>query len=104
MLIIHGIQHTLDYFKEEEYLNHIHVYLKDKLFNLLPKLEDFKRKMWKVEMVFEFIKDHLKSKSVHVYTKKSVYKHVFFLNVLLMGLIVNKGYGKIVRLKGLQSL
>jgi hypothetical protein len=41
---MHRIQHPLDYFKEEKYLNPIHVYLKDKLFNLLHKWEDFKRK------------------------------------------------------------
>ncbi|MDR0900822.1 MAG: transposase [Methanobrevibacter sp.] len=65
--------------------------------NLFPKWEDFRRNRWKIEKVFEFMKDQLKSKSIHTYTKRSVFKHMF-LNVLLMGLIVNMGYGTIERI------
>jgi hypothetical protein len=56
--------------------------------------------MWKIEKVFEFMKNQLKFKSVHAYTKRSVYKHIF-LNILLMGLIVSNDYGKIERITNL---
>jgi hypothetical protein len=97
LTLMDRIQHPLDYFSDVDYLNPIYTYLKDKLFNLLPKWEDFKRNRWKIEKVFEFIKDQLKSKSIHAYTKRSVSKHMF-LNVLLMGLIVSRGYGTIERI------
>ena len=30
--------------------------LKDNLFNLFPKWENFRRKRWKIEKVFDFLK------------------------------------------------
>lgn len=96
--LMNRMQNRLDYFDGVDYLNPIYVYLRDKLFALLPKWEDLKRNRWKIEKVFEFMKDQLKS--IHAYTKRSVYKHMF-LNVLLMGLMIAL---VMARLKGLQSL
>jgi hypothetical protein len=49
---------------------------------------------WKIEKVFDFLKNKLKLKHIHTYTKIFIYKHVY-LNVLLMKIPVNKGYNGI---------
>jgi len=92
--LIERIQNPIEYFTEEKYQNPIYNHLKQKLFNLLPKWEDYRRKRWKIEETFKFLKEELKMKNIHAYTKRSVYKHVY-LNVLLIGIIISKGYKKI---------
>ncbi len=100
LTLMDRIQHPLDYFGPEIYENKIYVYLRDKLFNLLHKWEDFKRNRWKIEKVFEFLKGELKMKNIHAYTKRSVYKQVY-LNVLLMGMLISMGYKEIERMRTL---
>jgi hypothetical protein len=92
--LIMRLQEPLDSFKEGKYKKGIYYYLKEKLINLLPKWEDFRRDRWKIEKVFDFLKNELKLKDIHGYTKRSVYKHVY-LNVLLMGILISKGYNEI---------
>jgi len=92
--LIERIQNPLDYFDENKNDTGIYNYLKQKLFNLLPKWENFRRMRWKIEEFFKFMKENLKLSDIHAYTKKSVYKHVY-LNVLLMGIMISKGYGGI---------
>ncbi|MCC7553842.1 MAG: transposase [Methanobacteriaceae archaeon] len=69
-------------------------YLKQKLFNLLSKWKDYRRQRWKIEETFKFLKEELKMKNINPYTKRSVYKHVY-LNVLLIGILISKGYNKL---------
>jgi len=92
--LIWRLQEPLDSFKEGKYKKGIYHYLKEKLINLLPKWEDFRRARWKIEKVFDFLKNELKLKNIHAYTKRSVYKHVY-LNVLLMAILISKGYNEI---------
>lgn len=88
------LQEPLDSFKEGKYKKGIYFYLKEKLISLLPKWKDFRRARWKIEKVFDFLKNELKLKDIHAYTMRSVYKHVY-LNVLLMGILISKGYNEI---------
>jgi hypothetical protein len=98
--LIERIQNPLEYFTDEEHRAGIYEYLRQKLFNLLPKWEDFRRVRWKIEKVFDFLKNELKLKNIHAYTKRSVYKHVY-LNVLLMGILISKGYKEIKEINNL---
>jgi len=68
--------------------------LKRKLFELLPKWESFRRKRWKIEKVFEFLKLNLGLNYIHAYTLKSVSKKAY-LTVLLMGILICYGYKEI---------
>jgi hypothetical protein len=88
------LQDPLDAFKDGTYQKGIYHYLREKLINLLPKWEDFRRSRWKIEKVFDFLKNELKLKNIHAYTSNSVYKHVY-LNVLLMGILISNGYNGI---------
>jgi hypothetical protein len=92
--LIMRLQDPLDAFKDGKYQKGIYHYLREKLINLLPKWEDFRRSRWKIEKVFDFLKNELKLKNIHAYTSNSVYKHVY-LNVLLMGILISKGYNEI---------
>ena len=92
--LIERIINPLEYFKEENHYQPIYSHLKNELINLLPKWEDFRRKRWKIEEVFKFLKNELKLKNIHAYTTRSVYKHIY-LNVLLMGILISKGYKRI---------
>jgi hypothetical protein len=92
--LIMRLQDPLDAFKDEKCQKGIYHYLREKLIHLLPKWEDFRRSRWKIEKVFDFLKNELKLKNIHAYTKNSVYKHVY-LNVLLMGILISKGYNEI---------
>jgi IS4 transposase len=92
--LIERIQNPIDYYTEKKYKNQIYIDLKQKLFNLLPKWEDYRRKRWKIEEFFKFLKIELKLKKIHAYTERSVYKHVY-LNVLLIGMMINAGYREI---------
>ena len=92
--LIERIVNPLEYFKEKSHYVPVYSYLKNKLIDLLPKWEDFRRKRWKIEEVFKFLKNKLKLKNIHAYTKRSVYKHTY-LNVLLMGILISKGYKEI---------
>ena len=98
--LIERIQNPLDYFDEKKDDTGIYEYLKQKLFNLLPKWEDFRRMRWKIEEFFKFMKTNLKLNNIHAYTMKSVYKHVY-LNVLLIGMIISKGYREIKEIRKL---
>ena len=100
LTLMDRIQHPLDYFTPKTYGSKIYVYLRDKLFNLLPKWETFRRKRWKIEKTFEFLKEELKLKHIHAYKKRSVHKHLY-LNVLLMGMMISIGYMEIERIKTL---
>ncbi|MCL2687119.1 MAG: transposase [Methanobrevibacter sp.] len=98
--LIERIQNPLEYYTEEKYKNQRYEKLKQKLFSLLPKWEDFRRRRWKIEEFFKFIKIELKLKEIHAYTKRAVYKHVY-LNVFLMGIMINTGYREIEEITNL---
>ncbi|MDR3062631.1 MAG: transposase [Methanobrevibacter sp.] len=68
--LIERIQNPIEYFTEEEYKNPIYNYLKEKLFILLTKWEDYRRRRGKIEEFFKFLKIQLKLKQIHAYTKK----------------------------------
>jgi hypothetical protein len=74
--------------------NKIYDDLKQKLFDSLVKWENYRRMRWKIEEFFKFMKEELKLKNIHAYTKRSVYKHVY-LNVLLIKTMINTGYRQI---------
>ncbi|MBU4535901.1 MAG: transposase, partial [Euryarchaeota archaeon] len=65
-----------------------------RLFELLPKWEDFRRTRWKIEKVFQFLKENLGLGHIHAYTKRSVYKKAY-LNVLLLELLISHGQNEI---------
>ncbi len=92
--LIERIQNPIDYYEDNNEENKIYDNLKQKLFNLLVKWEDFRRMRWKIEEFFKFMKGELKLKNIPVYTKRSVYKHVY-LNVLLIGMMISTGYREI---------
>jgi len=98
--LIERIQNPIDYYTEEKYKKSRYNNLKQKLFNLFPKWEEYRRRRWKIEEFFKFIKIELKLKKIHAYTKRSVYKHVY-LNVLLMGIMINTGYREIKEITNL---
>ncbi|MDR2623060.1 MAG: hypothetical protein LBC39_00590 [Methanobrevibacter sp.] len=56
--------------------------------------------MWKIEEFFKFLKNELNLKDIHAYTKRSVYKYVY-LNVLLVRILIFKGYKEIQEITGL---
>lgn len=88
------IQNLIDYYEDNNEEIKIYDDLKQKLFESLVKWEDYRRMRWKIEEFFKFMKEELKLKNIHAYTKRSVYKHVY-LNVLLIGMMINTGYRKI---------
>jgi hypothetical protein len=88
------LTNPLDYFKYKNKSGTIYKKLRERLFELLPKWEDFRRTRWKIEKVFQFIKESLGLGHIHAYTKRSVYKKAY-LNVLLLGIIVSYGQNEI---------
>ena len=53
------IINPLDYFDYENKSGAIYKTLRERLFKLLPKWEDFRRTRWKIEKVFQFLKQNL---------------------------------------------
>jgi hypothetical protein len=92
--LIERIQNPIDYYEENHKGKEIYNKLKQRLFELLPKWEEYRRKRWKIEEFFKFLKGELKLKKIHAYTKRSVFKHIY-LNVLLLGMMISTGYRKI---------
>jgi hypothetical protein len=84
----------LDYFDYENKPGIIYEKLRERLFELLPKWKDFRRTRWKIEKVFQFLKENLGFGRIHAYTKRSVYKKAY-LNVLLLGILISEGYNEI---------
>jgi hypothetical protein len=89
--LIEKLSNPLEYYTIENKSNKIYQQLREKLFNLLPKWEDFRRPRWKIEKVFQFLKENLGLNYIHAYTLKSVSKKAY-LNVLLMGILISEGY------------
>ena len=92
----------LDYFNHRNKSRTIYKKLREPLFELLPNWEDFRRTRWKIEKVFQFIKESLGLGHIHAYTKRSVYKKAY-LNVLLLGIIVSYGQNEIQEICTLQN-
>jgi hypothetical protein len=88
------IQNPIDYYDNNNEDIGIYNNLKQKLFESLINWEEYRRMRWKIEEFFKFMKEKLKLKNIHAYTKRSVYKHVY-LNVLLIGMMISTGYRKI---------
>ena len=88
------ITNPLDYFDHNNKSGAIYKTLRERLFELLPKWEDFRRTRWKIEKVFQFLKQNLGLGHIHAYTKRSVYKKAY-LNVLLLGILISQGYNEI---------
>ena len=57
-------------------------------------MEGYRRSRWKIEKIFDFLKNEWKLKNIHAYTSNSAYKHIY-LNVLLMKILISKGYNEI---------
>ena len=68
------ITNPLDYFDYRNNSREIYQKLRERLFELLPRWEDFRRKRWKIEKIFQFLKENLGLGHIHAYTKRSVYK------------------------------
>jgi len=77
------IINLLSYFDFKNEPGEIYKYLREKLFKLLPKWEDFRRSSMIIEKIFEFLKFNLGLGYIHAYTKKSVSKKAY-LNVFLI--------------------
>jgi len=88
------IINPLDYFDQGNKSGYIYEKLRERLFELLPKWENFRRNRWKIEKVFQFLKEHLGLGHIHAYTQRSVYKKAY-LNVLLLGLLISYGQKEI---------
>lgn len=88
------ITNPLDYFDYKNKSGAIYKNLRERLFELLPKWENFRRKRWKIEKIFQFLKENLSLSHIHAYTKRSVYKKAY-LNVLLLGILIYHGQNKI---------
>jgi len=84
------IINPLDYFDYKNKSGAIYKKLRELLFELLPKWEDFRRTRWKIEKVFQFLKENLGLGHIHAYTKRSAYKKAY-LNVLLLGILISDG-------------
>lgn len=68
------ITNPLDYFNYKNKSGAIYQQLRERSFELLPKWEDFRRTRWKIEKIFQFLKENLGLGHIHAYTKRSVYK------------------------------
>lgn len=88
------IINPLDYFDHKNRSGAIYKKLRERLFKLLPKWEDFRRTRWKIEKVFQFLKENLSLSHIHAYTKRSTYKKAY-LNVLLLGTLLSNGQNEI---------
>ncbi|NYB52133.1 MAG: transposase [Methanobacteriaceae archaeon] len=96
------ITNPLDYFDYRNKSGAIYKKLRERLFELLPKWEDFRRTRWKIEKVFQFLKEKLGLGHIHAYTKRSVYKKAY-LNVLLLGIIISYGQNEIQEIYALEN-
>ncbi|OPY22660.1 MAG: Transposase DDE domain protein [Methanobacterium sp. PtaU1.Bin097] len=96
------ITNPLDYFDYKNKSGTIYQQLRERLFELLPKWEDFRRTRWKIEKVFQFLKENLGIGHIHAYTKRSVYKKAY-LNVLLLGILISHGQNQIQEIYTLQN-
>lgn len=96
------ITNPLDYFKYKNKEGAIYKKLRERLFELIPKWEDFRRTRWKIEKVFQFLKENLSLQHIHAYTKRSVYKKAY-LNVLLLGLLISYGQKEIQEIYALEK-
>jgi len=96
------ITNPLDYFDYKTKSGTIYKKLRELLFELLPKWEDFRRTRWKIEKVFQFLKENLGLGHIHAYTKRSVYKKAY-LNVLLLGIIISYGQNEIQEIYTLEN-
>jgi hypothetical protein len=90
------------YFLDKEYARVVE--LGDKLaeVNSLSDWEDFRRTRWKMEKVFQFLKENSGLGHIHAYTKPSVYKKAY-LNVLLLGILVSYGQNEIREIYALEN-
>jgi hypothetical protein len=96
------ITNPLDYFDYENKSGEIYKKLRERLFELLPKWEDFRRTRWKIEKVFQFLKEDLGLSHIHAYTQRSVYKKAY-LNVLLLGILISNGQNEIQEIYNLEN-
>ena len=96
------ITNPLDYFDHRNKSGAIYQKLRERLFELLPKWEDFRRTRWKIEKVFQFLKENLGLSHIHAYTKRSVYKKAY-LNVLLLGILISYGQNEIQEISALEK-
>ena len=96
------ITYPLDYFDYENKSGAIYKILRERLFELLPKWETFRRTRWKIEKVFQFLKENLGLGHIHAYTKRSVYKKAY-LNVLLLGLLISYGQNEIQEISAMEN-
>jgi hypothetical protein len=96
------ITNPLEYFDYRNKSETIYEYLRERLFELLDKWEDFRRTRWKIEKVFQFLKEELGLGHIHAYTKRSVYKKAY-LNVLLLGLLISYGQNEIKEIYALEN-
>ncbi|MCC7554340.1 MAG: transposase [Methanobacteriaceae archaeon] len=88
------IINLLDYFNTHNKVGLIYEKLRERLFELLLKWEDFRQNRWKIEKYFSFLKLNLKLDKIHIYTKHSIYKNAY-LNVLLLRLLISHGQKEI---------
>ena len=96
------ITNPLDYFNHKNKSKTIYKKLRERLFELLPKWEDFRRTRWKIEKVFQFLKENLGLGHIHIYTKRSIYKKAY-LNVLLLGIIISYGQNEIQEIYAMEN-
>lgn len=96
------ITNPLDYFDYKNKPGKIYEKLRERLFELLPKWGDFRRTRWKIEKVFQFLKENLGLGHIHAYTKRSVYKKAY-INVLLLGLLISYGQNEIQEIYTMQN-
>jgi len=96
------ITNPLDYFDYENKSGAIYQKLREQLFELLPKWDNFRRTRWKIEKVFQFLKGNLGLGHIHAYTKRSVYKKAY-LNVLLLGILISYGQNEIQEIYALEN-
>jgi len=96
------ITNPLDYFDYNNKSGAIYKKLRERLFELLPKWEDFRRTRWKIEKVFQFLKQNLGLGHIHAYTIRSVYKKAY-LNVLLLGILISQGYNEIQEIYAMEN-
>ncbi|AIS31177.1 MAG: transposase [Dysgonamonadaceae bacterium] len=96
------IINPLDYFNYKNKSGTIYQELRNRLFELLPKWENLRRTRWKIEKVFEFLKENLGLGHIHAYTKRSVYKKAY-LNVLLLGILISNGKNEIKEIYAMQN-
>jgi len=96
------ITNPLDYFDYRNKSGTIYKKLRERLFKLLPKWENFRRTRWKIEKVFQFLKENLGLGHIHAYTKRSVYKKAY-INVLLLGILISYGQNQIQEIFAMEN-